>query len=377
MTLATLGKSECGLRPHRRRPLFDIFFSIIHDPMPPRLPLSARQLRSLSCKHNGQVIVPCRYASIATTPAPPIHEEIEVAPPIIQRFPPTQPPSHKLPDMRKSQLHRQYQSLLKSTPLMLIFQHNNLTSAELNGIRRELAAALRKVDEAEGTALSNFVKLQVIQTGIFASALQVVESYEPSRPVKHSKAPPTELPESKHRKEGSSIPDKSDPQFTHGLSVQAYQTAKAARKYGKQHSELAPLLKGPLVLLTFPTVSPAYLRAALTIISPSGRFPAPKRRANPTYHEPAVQSGIHKLMLLGARAEGRVFDTEGARWIGGIEGGLTGLRSQLVALLQQFGMGVTNTLEAASKSLYFSLENRRGMLEEEENPKPKDEQASQ
>jgi large subunit ribosomal protein L10 len=81
-------------------------------------------------------------------------------------------------------------------------------------------------------------------------------------------------------------------------------------------------------------------------------------------------------MMLGARAEGRVFDQTGARWIGGIEGGLTGLRAQLVALLQQFGVGLASTLEAASKSLYFSLESRRGMLEEEK-PKPKEEQASQ
>jgi large subunit ribosomal protein L10 len=259
---------------------------------------------------------------------------------------------------------------------MLIFQHNNLTSSELNGLRRELASALRKVDEAEGTTFSDFVKLQVIQTGIFASALQVVEFYDPSTPINQTRPSPTEIPGSRYYKKQLPVPNKFDAQFTHGLSVTAHRTAKNASK-SKKHSELAPLLKGPLVLLTLPTVSPAYLKAALHILSPSEKFPAPKRRANPTYHEPAVQSGVQKLMLLGARAEGRVFDTEGARWIGGIEGGLTGLRSQVVALLQQFGIDLTSTLEAASKSLLFSLETRRSVLEEEENPKPKEEQASQ
>ena len=237
---------------------------------------------------------------------------------------------------------------------MLVFQHNNLTAAELNGIRRELTMALRKVDQAEGTAFSPFVKLQVIQTGIFASAMNVVEYFDAAQaPIGNGKK-----------------------SMTHGLSIAAWKAGKQGQKTMGKTSDLSALLKGPLVLLTLPTVSPAYLKAALTILSPSEKFPAPKRRTNPTYHEPAVQSGLQKLMLLAARAEGKVFDQEGARWIGGIEGGLTGLRSQLVFLLQQFGMGVTSTLEAASKSLYFSLETRRSVLEEEENPKPKEEENS-
>lgn len=233
---------------------------------------------------------------------------------------------------------------------MLIFQHNNLTAAELNGIRRELGAALRKIDETEGTNLSSFVKLQVIQTGIFASAMNVIEHFDAS----------------------TIAPGIGKKSLTHGLSANAYKAGKQGSRTAS--SDLAPLLKGPTVLLTLPTVSPAYLKSCLTILSPSEKFPAPKRRTNPTYHEPAVQSGLSKLMLLGARAEGRVFDQEGAKWIGGIEGGLTGLRSQLVFLLQQFGIGVTSTLEASSKSLYFSLETRRSVLEEEENPTPKEEE---
>lgn len=135
----------------------------------------------------------------------------------------------------------------------------------------------------------------------------------------------------------------------------------------KTSHAFAPLLAGPVVLLTFPTVSPQHLKAALTVLSPSApNFPAPTRRANPGWHDNAVQTGLQKLMLLGARVEGKVFDVEGARWVGSIGGGLDGLRAQLVQMLQSVGGGVTNTLESAGKSLFFTVEGRRMMLEEEE-----------
>ena len=70
-------------------------------------------------------------------------------------------------------------------------------------------------------------------------------------------------------------------------------------------------------------------------------------------------------MLLAARVEGKVFDTEGAKWVGSIEGGIDGLRAQLVAMLTSVGADVTSTLEAVGRSLYFTVEGRRGMLEEE------------
>jgi hypothetical protein len=78
---------------------------------------------------------------------------------------------------------------------------------------------------------------------------------------------------------------------------------------------------------------------------------------------------LKKLMLLGARIEGRVFDLEGTRWVGGIDGGMDGLRSQLVQMLEGFGAGLASTLESAGRSLYFTMEGRRNMLEEEGKPK--------
>ena len=69
--------------------------------------------------------------------------------------------------------------------------------------------------------------------------------------------------------------------------------------------------------------------------------------------------------------EGRVFDMEQTRWVGGIEGGLEGLRSQLVGLLGSVGRGVTGALESAGRTLWVTVEGRRGMLEEEEKGKGK------
>lgn len=188
------------------------------------------------------------------------------------------------------------------------------------------------------------VKLQIVQTGIFAAALRVVEFFDP---MTVSEGPKHVLSKAAHE----AVVDKKT---AHGL---------------------APLLSGPIVLLTFPTVSPQHLKAALTVLAPSAPdFPAPTRRANPGWHDNAVQTGLQKLMLMGARVEGKVFDVEGARWVGKIGGGLEGLRAQLVHLLQSAGAGVTNTLESAAKNLFFTVEGRRMMLEEEEKgPEAKEE----
>jgi ribosomal protein L10 len=229
---------------------------------------------------------------------------------------------------------------------MLLFQHNNIKASEWVGIRRELSNALQKVDEAEVAAgkpyedLASGIKIQTIQTGIFAAALRVVEFYKPG-------LQPT------------------DGTLTHALSKAAHD---AVADKMRAHA-LAPLLAGPLVVLTFPNVSPQHMKAALSILAPSApQFLAPTRKANPGWYDTAVQSGLQKLLLLGARVEGRVFDVDGARWVGGIEGGLDGLRGRLVAMLQSMGANITNTLESAAKNLYFTVESRRTVLEDEGKP---------
>ncbi|EMD01207.1 hypothetical protein BAUCODRAFT_29655 [Baudoinia panamericana UAMH 10762] len=338
--------------------------------MPPRLRVAPEQLRNVRPQY---VCWQCRHASLAsaTTPAPPIEQTVQATSPIA-RYPPSQPPSHKPAEFRKTQLHRQYQSLLRSSPLIVIFQHNNIKATEWAGIRRELTAALNKVDqdvakEGNNAYTGSAIKLSVVQTGIFTSALRVVEfwepKFEPESPAIHPSDPKTRSSASVEDTKGKV----NDPIFTHGLSRHAWWQAKNKSKTARHGLE--PLLSGPLSLLTMPEVSPQHLKAALSILAPSPQSPAPKRRANPGYYEKPVQDGLQKLMLLGARVEGKAFDVEGARWVGSIEGGLSGLRAQLVAMLSGLGAQLTNTLEAASRNLYITVESRRGMLEEEQKGK--------
>ncbi|KAK3318893.1 hypothetical protein B0H66DRAFT_252326 [Apodospora peruviana] len=275
--------------------------------------------------------------------------------------PPTRPPTARPADARKAQLLRTYTSLLRSTPLMLIFQHNNLTAVEWAAIRRELRRALAEVQTPTPPPVDfvSKIQLQVIRTRIFDVALKVVEFHDPSRVA------PTTV------KTASGA--KTTMKFDHDLSEAAYEAIKAATASGmpesSQYAELSPLLVGPCALLTIPAVSPAHLAAALNILAPSPpAFPAPSRKKNPGYWDPIAQSGLQKLLLVGGRIEGKVFDLGGVRWVGGIENGLDGLRAQLVHMLQNAGLGLTSVLEGAGKSLWLTMESRRSVLEEAEKP---------
>lgn len=279
--------------------------------------------------------------------------------------PPTKPPSARRSEERKAQLLRTYTSLLRSTPLMLMFQHNNLTAAEWAAIRRELRAALAAVPPAPTAPggqvpvdITPNILLQVVRTRTFDQALKVVEFFDPAAV-------------------GSSDTTGAKDTYTHDLSMAAYQAVKAtegAVPEDSTYAQLAPLMIGQIALLTFPAVSPQHLAAALSILSPSPpAFPAPTRKKNPGYHDLTTQSGLHKLLLVGGRIEGKVFDSDGVRWVGGIEGGLDGLRAQLVNMLQSAGLGLTTALEGASKSLWVTMESRRTMLEEGANDDKKNE----
>ena len=326
--------------------------------MPPRLRLPrTHQLRLHSSSNSGngrhiektQPILASRdYASLAYTPA--ASPSAIIDPPQILHHNSTQPPSYKPAEFRKTQLHRQYTSLLRSSPLVLLFQHNNLKAVEWAGLRRELATALRKVDtelaasnpDTSATSVADAAKMHTFQTGIFASALKIVEFYKP---------------------EEHGIPS---------LSKQAYGIAK--QKNAKLRTGLEPLLSGPLMAVAFPAVSPQHLKATLEILAPNETFPAPKRKALPSLYDPPVQAGLQKLMLLGARVDGDVFDMDGARWVGGIKGGIGGLRSQLVYMLSSVGAGITNTLEGAAKSLWVTMESRRQDMEGPKEEEKKEEE---
>ncbi|KAI0432488.1 hypothetical protein F5Y09DRAFT_301518 [Xylaria sp. FL1042] len=267
-------------------------------------------------------------------------------------IPPTQPPSARRPELRKAQLLRSYTAMLRSTPLMLFFQHNNLTAVEWAAVRRELRAALADVPAPvpgpDGTVpvdVASGIELQVIRTRIFNVACKIVEYFKSEDQVEKSNA------------------------YTHDLSKTAYEAIKGAKiDESSIYAQINPLIIGPVATVTFPSVSPAHLAAVLRVLAPSPpAFPAPTRKKNPGYHDPIAQSGFQKLILVGGRIEGKAFDNDGVKWVGGIEGGLDGLRAQLVSLLQNAGLGLTTALEGHSKGLWLALEGRRTQLEEESN----------
>jgi len=273
--------------------------------------------------------------------------------------PPVKPPTARPADTRKSQLLRSYTSLLRSAPLILLFQHNNLTAVEWAAVRRELRKALVEVSTrgTDSELIASKAQLQVIRTRIFDVALKIVEFFDPS------KVPPTTV---------SSITGKKvQMTFNHDLSKAAYKAVKQAIKdqnllEGSAYAQLAPLMVGPLCVLSLPAVSPAHLSAALSVLSPNPpAFPPPNRKKNPGYYDPIAQSGLQKLMLIGGRIEDKVFDMEGVQWVGSIEGGIDSLRAQVVHLLQSAGLGLTSTLEGAGKALWLTLESRRSVMEEE------------
>merc|ERR1712000_27472 len=272
------------------------------------------------------------------------------------RFPPehlpkTKPPSARPVETRKTQMIRAYTSLLRSTPLMLFFQHNNLTAVEWTAVRRELGKAIRAVSTPSlSVDISDDIRLQVVRTNMLNVAMKIVEFHDPEAAAALETTPRT-----------------SRGPLVHDLSQVAYKTIKTVEVPPQSvYGQIEPLMVGPMAALTIPAVSPQHLAAALSILSPvAGKFPAPKKRKNPGYHEFTVQSAISKLVLVGGRVEGKTFDQSGLHWVGGIEGGIDGLRAQLVTLLQSAGLGITPTLEGPSKSLWLTVESRKTQLEED------------
>ncbi|ORY62378.1 uncharacterized protein BCR38DRAFT_438311 [Pseudomassariella vexata] len=307
---------------------------------PPAIPWLTRTSQASSQRHYASAVSPIPLGALRLPD---------------DYIPPTKPPSARRPETRKSQLLRAYTALLRSTPLILFFQHNNVTAVEWAAVRRELRKALQEVEApfvaSDGKVpadVAGSVELQVLRTRIFDIAFRVVEFFDPKIASKQSKA------------------------YTHDLSPAAYESIKAANLAdpNSTYATMSPLLSGPVCAVTFPAVSPAHLAAVLKIMAPSPpAFPAPTRRKNPGYYELTAQSGLQKLLLIGGRIEGKAFDGEGVKWVGGIEGGMEGLRAQLVHMLQSAGLGLATTLEGGAKGLWLALEGRRTQLDEEKNPK--------
>ncbi|KAM3499328.1 hypothetical protein MY10362_007399 [Beauveria mimosiformis] len=290
-----------------------------------------------------------RYAAVSLTPSGAANAPVQFSPA-------TKPPSARPAETRKSQLIRTYTSLLRTTPLVLFFQHSNLTAVEWAAVRRELKKAVSAVPstiagpDGQPIDISDSVQLQVLRTNMFDVALKIVEFYNPEAAAAL----------------GPTARTWRGP-ITHDLSEAAYQAIHKAEVTSESaYSQIEPLMVGPLAALVMPAVSPTHLAAALSILSSTpGSFPAPTRKKSPGYHDPVCQNGLAKLTLVGGRIEGKVFDQAGVNWVGGISGGLDGLRAQLVHILQSAGLGITTTLEGGSKNLWLALEGRKEQLKEE------------
>lgn len=274
--------------------------------------------------------------------------------PIQPASPPSKPASARPITTRKSQLIRSYTALLRSSPLLLFFQHSNLTAVEWAAVRRELKKALASVprsiteENSQESDITENIRIEVLTTNMFNVALKIVEFHDPEAAASRS-----------------STTHSSTGPLVHDLSEAAYESIKSANiQPSSNYAQIEPLMVGPLAALVLPAVSPAHLAAALSVLAPvPGRFPAPTRKKSPGYHDVTCQNGLAKLLLVGGRVERKIFDQAGISWVGGIEGGLDGLRAQLVHLLQSPSIGLTRTLESCSNSIWFALEGRREQLD--------------
>lgn len=257
-------------------------------------------------------------------------------PPVVRRAL-TQPESHKTALARKTQLHRSYLSLIRSSPLLLIFQHNNLRAIEWTALRRELRNALNKLalNDDETAALT---KITLIRSALFSSALRVAEGFDKANTMNPGLA---------------------------GTSKEAYAQTLQLRN----ELPLSALLTGPTATLSFPVVSPPHLKVVLDIM-----FPAKGHKRG---LDPLAVSGLQKLVLLGARVdghvaggrigEGRVLDGQQLRLVSGLKG-IEDMRGELAAILQSVGGGeLVRSLGSVGLGMVRTVEGRRKMMEEEAN----------
>ena len=238
----------------------------------------------------------------------------------------------------KTLLSRLYLSLLRSSPLTVIFQHNSVRAVEWIAIRRELANILRKVDTVfpEAKPLAPHISISIVYTNVLAVTMRIAD-----------KPPP-----------GGGL-------WTHGTSVEATGGTE------KSKHQLVPLLSGPVALLTFPEIAPAHITAAMNLLFPATRT-APKKG-----FDPLATAGLAKLILLAARVQERpvgmprLLDGGGIRMLGDLKS-IDEMRGEMLAMLQSMGGGeIVRALESMGISLGRTVEARRRMLEEEaggENP---------
>lgn len=306
------------------------------------------------------------------------------------KYPPSKPPSHKPGEFSRSQMLRSYVSLVRSSPLLLFFQHNNLTSGEWMGVRRELGAAMAAVDAklakqavergvdsaaALPTPLADKIRISVVKASMMLQAVRLVDFYHPDTINNAAVAAIGKGAAAERAVE--------EEMFTHYLSSHARDVVKESPEHG-----LKPVMSGPTCVLSFPSLSPAYVEAGMRILAPrQPDFAAPRKRERPGLYDPVVQAGLQKLVFLGGRVwewrtaaagpatemapavatQPRVIDPWETRDLARLPD-IETLRAQLAATLNLPASSLASALSSSAVSLGATLEGRRQMLEDEAKP---------
>lgn len=188
-------------------------------------------------------------------------------------------------ESRKNFLHQQYVEILRTQPHMLVCQHNNLTPQESRTLR---AAIKAQTDDA--------ARLTVVRAGIFSHALRVTTAFD------------------------------RNPAYWDRINPHSLRASWLGRRKGV--NDMAPLLMGPTAIVTLSRplaeFDPAILRAVLAII----------------------QQSQNRLVLLGGRLEGKLFDVSNLNEIKALPG-IADLHAQLVGLLQAPASQLAGTLSTA------------------------------
>jgi len=178
----------------------------------------------------------------------------------------------------------------------------------------------------------------VLRPALFAASLRVAEGYDPQ-----------------HKRSTEPGGSKLIARETEGL---------------KKTHPLSPLFTGPVAALSFPSVEPAHLKAALDILFP---LKNPKKGL-----DPLAVSGLQKFVLLAGRVdghvyrksagEGRVMDIDLIRVLALLPDVST-LRGELLAMLRgaggadlvlklgNIGVGLTRTVDTYRKMLSGELDS--------------------
>ncbi|EEB09667.1 ribosomal protein subunit L11 [Schizosaccharomyces japonicus yFS275] len=197
---------------------------------------------------------------------------------------------------RKSILHHQYTAALQASPNFLVLQHNNLLPSEWSNIRLGLRA------------IAPQLQLRVVKHLVFRHALRILESYGWKQNGPALTVSPSEA-----------------------SSVEAHNRVK------KVTTDIDPLLVGPIcVLYLGQHIEPPTLKAVLGLLKPYSRL----------------------LLLLGGRLEHGAADVDDITRVSKLSS-LSGLQGQLVSLLSQPGLHLTQRLQTAYGRIAHILEQRK------------------